>query len=137
MPEMRDIRPDLRVRLDEKKALRLRAMAQAEAYQAEIKMLETLILDEDVRLGSGHGRLRVNGHDVGEAVPKPSATLDDFIIKQAANGPKSKVEIGELAVAAGYFKPSEKPGRTIHARVVNLERAEKINKLDDGRYEAA
>jgi hypothetical protein len=136
MPEMRDIRPDLKVRLDDKKAKRLRALAQAEGYEAEIAMLEKLIADEDTRLGPGLGRHRGNGHDT-DAAPKPSVTLDDFIIKQATSGPKTKVEIGELAVAAGYFKPSEKPGRTIHARVVNLKRAEKLNELGDGRYEAA
>lgn len=148
---MRDIRPDLRERLEiaEAEFRRLEALL----HMAEDRMLSVkeLLEAEEARIAADNtassfntasslealtARVmsnRVSSSTSGPAPFAPSAApaiiLDEFLLKAVRRGVGDKGELRDAAIQAGYFKSSaNSPGRVVHARLTNLVREGQLAK---------
>ena len=132
---MRDIRQDLRERLEAKRQQRIRHELALEQCDAAIRSYEALLAEEEARVAApmlhatALGPLAPNG----ATRPTPTLSLDDFIVKAVGEGVTTKDEIRDRAVAAGYFQGAESPGRVIHAKVLHLCNSMRLYQLEDGK----
>jgi hypothetical protein len=115
---LRDIRPDLKARLQRALARRDELADQIKGYEIDIDLLTRLIERENLR------------HQPGESQETPDEALSEFIAKTIQMRPMAKDELREYASRAGY--PVD--GRSIHATTVNLLRAGRIVELADGVF---
>jgi hypothetical protein len=125
---MRDIRQDLKERLNAAETVRAAAEKQLRAAQNEVDMLTALLnleASRTVDIVSGPER------------KSPDKPVADFIMDIIARAPSTKDEIKDYAAAARYFTVGDSPGRIIHATLVNLVRAGRVKALRDGRYAEA
>lgn len=139
---LRDIRPDLRDRLNLLETDVSQARAEFDRQLAElqtnfqkvikentnqIEALKALIDAEDRRMGGGLPTVHQ------EAKPLPATPLGEFLLERIKERERTKEELKQIAIEAGYFSDPEKAGRSIHATVVNLLRGKSI--IDtDGKY---
>jgi hypothetical protein len=118
--EFRDIRPDLRERLEEALHRRDRHLAQVKSAEVDIQAYQGMIEREDARYNAR-----------AADVPKPpSDALASFVFKALLMRPQSKEDLRHSAANAGY----DVDGRSIHAVTVNLVRTGKIKELKDGVF---
>jgi hypothetical protein len=140
---MRDIRTDLRERLNAAEESRSVLNNQLSVLTAEISTLMKLLELEDSRFEFGSAAtlpaqkvrpLSVGAESRGAQGKAADDTLVDFILSFTKMRPRTKREIRDAAVNELAFKPSESPGRVVHLTLLNLERAGKVNRLPDDRY---
>jgi hypothetical protein len=110
---MRDIRPDLRERIQARHAAREEAAQKLDEIEDEIEALDALLASEEQRVTIETMVERI--HSV------PPENLDDFLVKAVERGVSAKTELRDTAIRANYFVLSEKnPGRVVHARLLHL-----------------
>ena len=125
--DVRDIRDDLRERLD---GLGKRREAAKAAYDSEIKS----ITEEEVLI---RGLLLVEQRRLGVAQDTPKATpipLADYFLMLMNGGPRTKEELRENAQQSGYFQGEESPARVTHATLMNILRAGRAREVSEGLY---
>lgn len=124
---MRDIRQDLKERIEAEYARREPLAVALEEIENNIAGLKRLLQAEEDR---------ASGNGAHKAPPsKPSASLEDYLMKMLSKGPKTLQEMRAGAMAAGYFHGSkESPGRAIHGKLLNPLRAKTIVRDDDRKY---
>jgi hypothetical protein len=127
-PTLRDIRPDINVRLKEAVALRDFHRESAEKADLEVDALTKMLDRENARFGQ---------QDQTQRRGVPQKTLPEFVLEQLVQSTLTKAQLAEAANVAGYFKPADYPLRVIHAVTVNLLRANKIREVADGMYDLA
>jgi hypothetical protein len=120
--ETPDIRPDLTARLTKAEASRDQARDALNFYESEVRALKQLLSLEDQRFGAGVEKDIV-------AAPDLTAFLLDKLHKNRTN----KDTLRQLAQKAGY----NVDGRHIHATLVNLVRAGKVQEDNSGFFYAA
>jgi hypothetical protein len=139
---MRDIRSDLRERLEDVTA---RLEAENEAYSSERRRLE---VEHAKKLDElAHRRnallLLINGETEDEAsggdraFPSLSETLslkDFFLTKVRERATMNKEDLKDAAERAGYFKDCEAPGRVTHTTLLNLVSSRQLKITPDGFY---
>ena len=139
---MRDIRNDIKERLDEATARRTKIVAEFEQQQQALVMRRTSALSGLEREIATLQNLfdiesrRMGPTVTGPGVPahQPTLPLADFIVNTTIQtGPRTKDELRALAERAGYF-PEGIGGRTIHATTMNLLRANKLAEDEHGRF---
>ncbi len=125
---MRDIRADLRERLEA-------AEAEAKAATDRVQIIKGMLEAEEARFASAQPILP--GSIVGvlpERIPgiSPSLSLDDFLVKAVRRGVSDKEELRDAAIREGYFMGSNQaPGRVVHAKLTNLVRDGSLKKVGD------
>lgn len=125
---MRDIREDIKERIRAEHAKREPHQDALKQIDENVATLERLLTFEESR-ASGNGSARAT-------MPRPAASLVDYVFKMLKKGPKSLDELSEAAVAAGYFEDEKgSPGRIIHGKLINPMRYGTVRKDDEGRYE--
>jgi hypothetical protein len=138
---MRDITTDLKERLTaaelhktrlnaefetERRALEGRYRQRVAAIESEVVALKSL-LDIETRRLRGDGR-KASG---------PSLPIGDFFVQTLLTaGPKTKEELRDLAIQAGYFHEGDVPGRSSHATIINLLRSGKVRETGTGHISA-
>jgi len=153
---MRDIRPDLRERLEAEQAAHANLELALDAVEERIEHLEMMLATEDARFAAEaeaqkHGFTImpskegtapegvINGrapegafHATPTPAPNPAVDIDEFLVKAVARGVKEKDELRDAAIRAGYFNGSQQsPGRVVHAKLLNLVRDGRITKTGD------
>jgi len=130
----RDIRPDLRERLEEERSNRERAIEKRRKAEAE----EKEAVDNISRL---MGLLEREAARFGEMAPAGDArkpdSVGDFFIQLMREAPHSKEELRIAAEKAGYFKGPENPKRVTHLTITNMERGGRIKRDANDRYTEA
>jgi hypothetical protein len=117
--ETRDIRPDLRARLETAIASRDRAREHLNFFDSEVNALTRLLALEDRRFSETIG-----------TVEDKQPFLTGFIIERLKKRRMSKDELRVVAAEAGF----EIDGRSIHATLVNLVRTGKVRLEEGGFY---
>jgi hypothetical protein len=113
-PELKDIRPELKLRLDYALSQSNYHQETAKTLAAEAEDLTRMLQREDARFNTVEA--------VAFAVP--ATPLDDFVLKTLTTQPMTKDQLRECALKAGYN--GENLGRSIHAVTINLTRGGKI-----------
>lgn len=138
---LRDIRDDLKERLrialkeaeaisaefeKEAKALQERYRLSLAAAERDQELLAQLLENENRRLGV----------TAQEAAPTaPTMPLDDFFVQQVqTKSPRSKDDLKEAAIKAGYFPDVTTAGRATHTTLLNITRANRIRNLGNDNY---
>lgn len=143
---MRDIRDDLRERLQGIDAQRDGLRKSLEALDSEREIVLKMLEFETKRHAySAQGALTPEARSAAlkAAVAKladnaiqlssrPILTLVEGLLEKGAY---TKDELRAEAETAGMFTGNEAPGRIIHAMVMNLERHGRIRQRADGKYE--
>lgn len=140
---MRDLRADLKERIkdvdaksvevDQSFEAKIMALQkerddQMDALRKEFNALQALLEIEDRRLGSASSAPK-------SSPTPPSQPLADFFERKLKEiGPMTKSQLRALAVEAGYFADDDRAGRAVHATLVNIVRAHRIDLMDDGQY---
>lgn len=117
--ETPDIRPDLRMRLENATAARNQAREQLGFYESEVRALTQLLALEDQRFGSFPQQKEERRPD-----------LPAFIFEKLQKNRMSKDGIRQIVQKAGY----DVDGRSIHATLVNLIRGGKVREDGAGTY---
>lgn len=116
---MRDIRPDLRERIEARRADRDRILEQLEAYDASIEALEALLASEEARMMTENAKVDIR--------IVPAMPLDDFLVQAISRGVRAKGELRDSAIRAGYFQDTKQnPGRVVHAKLLHLVKDGKV-----------
>src|ERR1700759_2640387 len=97
-PHGRDIRPELRARLEAAKDGRQAAQEALRFHTAEVTALTDLLALEDRRFAA-------------DEVRQPQESLTDFILEKLGEEPMTKELLRNLCESAGY----DVDGRSIHA----------------------
>ena len=146
MADLRDIRPDLKTRMDlisqetdritdeytkRKRALEAEYEQRVTERKAAYSSLKRLYDEEDRRLG-GNAATPMVVHKT------PAVPLADFFVQQVERHGDSatKDSLRQLAEQAGYF-PEGDSGRATHATLMNIAKGGRIRDLGDGRYAPA
>jgi hypothetical protein len=125
---LRDIRPDIKVRLSEAVAKRDLHRKSADIAEAEVEMLTKMLDRENARFGQ---------QDQAARDEPPKKSLPDFVLGQLTENTMNKAALAEAAEEAGYFKPDDYPLRAVHAVTVNLLRTNKIREIENGMFDLA
>lgn len=149
---MRDIRADLRERLEA-------AQATLKAAESRVQAIQNMLEAEEARYvfappkiystqasataaaaavaaesgaymvvgtGGAGGGVAKTLFALANGVVQAAVTqmpLDDFLIKAVRRGVNDKEELRDAAIGAGYFvETKQKPGRVVHAKLTNLVR---------------
>jgi hypothetical protein len=131
--KMRDIRDDLKERLDGIEARRLRLRDVLKDLDAEATVINQLLLFENQRRhvpGPLSGGVYISA---GDQRLQPVADFITDLLR--AGGPLSKNNIRLKCEDAGYFKGEEATGRVVHATLMNLMRHGRIRLRENGLYE--
>jgi len=133
---MRDIREDLRERLDALAADRLRAQEQLTAIESLENNVKATLREEETRIA----RLSANRAALPfpESLPSESPLFVGPVIKgvmKSKNRPLGSDEIRDEILNAKSFDFSDKaPGRVIHFGLVSLKNGGEVEQLSDGRW---
>jgi hypothetical protein len=144
---MRDIRADLRERLEIAQAEAVALDQAAADAEARVDAIKALLEAEEARLATSNvtpdvaefTRRVLSGEGPGPAfqgitpapVP-PEMPMDDFLVKAVKRGVSQKDELRDAAIRAGYFKGSvSSPGRVVHAKLTNLVKDGTLVKVGD------
>jgi hypothetical protein len=119
---MRDIRQDIRERLDLVEARRSSLERALKALNDEADALMRVLEAEDRRF------LRE------PLATRPDGAMADFIVSEIDKRPLSKDEVLQVLERAGYLDGIEAPGRSVHLTLVNLRRGGRIRIADDEKY---
>ena len=123
---MRDIRADLRERLEAEHAAFKVLEEQLAASEDRMVSMQQLLELEEARLASV-AISQPNGPVI------PTESIDHFLVKAVQRGVSDKEELRDAAIRAGYFTDSKQaPGRVVHAKLMNLLREEQIAKAGEG-----
>jgi hypothetical protein len=127
---MRDIRNDLRERLQAVGAERMELQAKLSALQGTESGLKALLRDEEERLARQSPSLfppteSINGSGLRELVHKAL---------QEKNRPADLEEIKNDIARTSYDFGDKKPGRAIHFALIGLSQTGVVNRLQDGRW---
>jgi hypothetical protein len=121
--ETADIRPDLKERLAKAMVSRDQAREALGFYEAEVRALTQLITLEDQRFAEP---------EEIEVEAKELPDLSVFMLEKLRKNRTNKDTLRQAAVAAGY----DVDGRSIHATLVNLVRAGKVQEDSTGFFYA-
>jgi hypothetical protein len=136
---MRDIRDDLRERLDDIAAERAKLQAQVGALEALEATYKVALREEETRVGKNSPASQVN------PLPFPRETPTSYVltfigpvikqIMRAKGRPLASDEIKDSIIEAKAFDFGEKaPGRSVHFGLVSLKNGGEIERLPDGRW---
>lgn len=119
---MRDIRADLKERLEENERERSRIAARLKELDFATAALMNLLDLEDKRIGDLFPENR------------EKLTLLEFVLSELSDGQeRSKDELRESAKKNNYSAEGGSLGRAIHATIMNLVRSGRIEEVND-RY---
>jgi hypothetical protein len=130
---MRDIRTDLRERLEDLERQRAELTSKLEDLDAQRVTVGALLDAEQKRFGDA-----VISHDDGTATVfqmKPVHNLARLMRQFLADGSRlSTQRLAELAVSSGYPFGDKAPGRAVHFGLVGLQRGGHVTRSGDGTW---
>jgi hypothetical protein len=152
----RDIRADLRTRIERLDAMSSRAQARFVENQEKAAAEHKKVMDGFKNALANYRKLleleesfaEANVLDVNDKVgpmpeevkiqmPLAQMPLADFFCEKLKHmGPLTKGELRGLAQQAGYFD-GEEGGRQTHVTLVNIKRNGRVNEIDGARFEIA
>ena len=108
-----------------------------EAHRARIEELKVargnlvrlLSIEEQLRNKASGGKV--------EQLALPGAArmpFAEFLLHLLLDGPKSKDELREAALRAGYFADGAAVGRALHATLINIQRNGSVEESNSGDY---
>ena len=139
---MRDIRPDLRERLEgvtaERRLLREK-MAELERREMSVK---ALLQEEEERWGTVQPAFNANGFAQPSATVKPrpkwvpQTPISALLLKVLLDGrPHSLNEMVEAAQQAGIDFGKKNPGRSLHFALAGLSYNKRVERIKEGNHE--
>jgi hypothetical protein len=134
---MRDIRSDLRERLDDLERQRVALVSKLEDLDAQRATVGALLHAEQERFGNVETTTD-DGTIVVLSDLRPTHTLGSLMRGLLGDGSqRSTQELAELAVSKGHPFGAKKPGRSVHFALVGLERAGQVERGEGGRWRLA
>jgi hypothetical protein len=130
---MRDIRSDLRERLDDIERQRTALISKLDDLDAQRATVGALLHAEQERFGNvetptDSGTIVVLSGDL-----PPAHTLGNLMRGVLGDGSKrSTQELAKLAVSKGHPFGDKSPGRSVHFALVGLERAGQVERDEAG-----
>jgi len=125
---MRDIRADIKERIEAAQAREKRLETELEEVMNYIDDLQTLLSAENSRLKTA---------DVAEPPTKPEEDLDKFIVRLVKRQAQEKPDIAVAVQAAGYIKPGQSAGRVVHAKLLGMVNDQVLRVRSDKKYEVS
>ena len=129
---MRDIRGDLRERIDLLAAERVKLETRMTELSKQEQSYKLALLQEEERFNSSLS----SSHSIAEAAVGSSAGLAELLITAIASKNRP-VDLDELKTEIGktpYDFGDRAPGRAIHFGLVGLANRGEVEKLPDGRW---
>jgi len=131
---MRDIREDLRERLDILAAERAKLQMRVQAIELQEASYKAALREEEARVAQSSSENQTN------PLPFPTASavlLGPVIMRvmRAKGRPLALDEIRDEIVNSGMFDFGEKkPGRSVHFGLMSLQNGGELTRLVDGRW---
>lgn len=138
---MRDIRADLKERLENIEAERIKLKKQLESLDCRETAIRDLLADEIARMGNDQPQLftrpRLAHEHEGES-ENGASPVSKFILETLAEGrPRFLTELKNLAERKGLLADSPSPGRSLNFALVGLQRHGYVDRLATGEAAGA